>query len=275
MGHEVTAVATERSGHATELARVAAASGAGLVIAAGGDGTVNEVMNGLVGTETPLAVLPAGTANVLAVEMRIHGGIRQAASRLHELVPRRIAAGVFRPEKGLPRYFLLMAGAGFDADIVRRVRPAWKRRLGKGAYWLASLSRMGARLPQIEVSWKGGLLRTGFAVASRVRNYGGDLEIARTVTLLDSDLEVTAFPGGTTWPYGLYMGAVVMGFHTRLPGVISMRGDALELRPVNGGRIYVQLDGELAGQLPGRLSTEPAALTLLTPANLPGRYGLD
>lgn len=250
-------------------------SGADLVIAAGGDGTINEVMNGLVGTETPLAILPAGTANVLAVEMRINAGIRHAAARLHELVPRRIAAGVFHPEQGQPRYFLLMAGAGFDADIVRRVQPGWKRRLGKGAYWLASLSRLGARLPQIEVRMNGGRLRTGFAVASRVRNYGGDLEIARNVTLLDSDLEVTAFPGATTWPYGLFMGAVAMGLHTRLPGVFCKRGDAMELHPVDGGRIYVQLDGELAGHLPGRLEAVPASLTLLTPADLPGRYGLD
>jgi len=272
LGHTVRETPTAYANHATQLAREASAAGADLVIAAGGDGTINEVANGLAGTATPLAILPAGTANVLAHEMRLHGGIRNAARSLHTLVPRRITLGLFRPAQGEPRHFLLMAGAGFDADIVRRVDPNLKRRLGKGAYWIASLSRLGARLPQIDLKVNGDRIQTGFALAARVRNYGGDLEIARNVTLLDRDFEIAAFPGRTTWPYGYFMGAIVLGAQQRLPNVYWNRGEALDLKPVNGDAIYVQLDGELAGQLPGRLETVPDSLTLLTPADLPRRY---
>ena len=274
LGHKVAELPTERAQHATALARSAVASGADLIIAAGGDGTINEVANGMVGSDTPLAILPAGTANVLAMEMRLRGGIREAARQLQNMTPRRIAVGLFRPQQGEPRHFLLMAGAGFDADIVRRVRPDLKKRLGKGAYWIASLSRFGARLPQMTVKVNGDRMTTGFALAARVRNYGGDLEIARQITLLDSDFEIAAFPGETTWPYGLYMGAVVVGAHAKLPNIFIKRGPAMDLAPVNGEPIYVQLDGELAGQLPGRIESIPSALTLLTPPDLPQRYGL-
>ncbi|HZO57341.1 MAG TPA: diacylglycerol kinase family protein [Bryobacteraceae bacterium] len=274
LGHNVTELPTERAHHATELARRAISDSADLVIAAGGDGTINEVANGMIGSETPLAILPAGTANVLAMEMRLHGGIRHAARQLHLMTPRRIAVGVFRPKQGEPRHFLLMAGAGFDADIVRRVRPDLKKRLGKGAYWIASLSRVGARVPQMNVKVNGDHLTTGFAVAARVRNYGGDLEIAREITLFDSDFEIAAFPGESTWPYGFYMGAIVLGAHAKLPNVFIKRSPTMDLTPVNGEPIYVQLDGELAGQLPGRVESVPSALTLLIPRDLPRRYGL-
>lgn len=270
----MTELPTARALHATELARQAISHQADLIIAAGGDGTINEVANGMIGSQTPLAILPAGTANVLAMEMRFRGGIREAARKIPDMAPRRIAVGRFQPRDGEARHFLLMAGAGFDADIVRRVRSDWKSRLGKGAYWIASLSRIGTRLPQMNLQVNGDRMTTGFALAARVRNYGGDLEIARQVTLLDSDFEILAFPGKTTWPYGLYMGAVVLGAQSRLPNVFIKRGPAVELTPANGEPVYVQLDGELAGVLPGRLESVPEALTLLTPADLPRRYGL-
>jgi diacylglycerol kinase (ATP) len=274
LGHAVTELPTERAHHATELARLAIEGGADLVIAAGGDGTINEVANGMIGTEIPLTILPAGTANVLAKEMRLRGGIRGAARQIQSMTRRRIAVGLFRPERGEPRHFLLMAGAGFDADVVRRVRPDLKKRLGKGAYWIASLACLGARLPQMELTVDGDHMTTGFALAARVRNYGGDLEIARSVTLLDNDFEFAAFPGKTTWPYGLYMSAVVLGAQGRIPNAFIKRGLSMELTPINGEPIYVQLDGELAGQLPGRIDAVPSALTLLTPPDLPKRYGL-
>ncbi|MEP7363282.1 MAG: diacylglycerol kinase family protein [Acidobacteriota bacterium] len=274
LGHAVTELPTERAQHATELARLAIEQSADLIIAAGGDGTINEVANGMIGGDVPLAILPAGTANVLAKEMRLRGGIRAAARQIQSMTPRRITVGLFQPQAGEPRHFLLMAGAGFDADIVRRVRPDLKKRLGKGAYWIASLARLGARLPQMDLTVNGDRMTTGFALAARVRNYGGDLEIARNVTLFDNDFEIAAFPGQTTWPYGFYMGAVVLGAHSKLPNVFIKRGPSMELTSVNGEPIYVQVDGELAGQLPGRIESVPSALTLLTPADLPQRYGL-
>jgi diacylglycerol kinase family enzyme len=272
LGHVVTELPTEGANHATTLAREALARGADCVLAAGGDGTINEALNGMIGSEVPLGILPAGTANVLACEMRLGRGIREACRRLASLEPRRIAAGRFEPAAGEPRYFLLMAGAGFDADVVRRVQPGVKRRLGKAAYWIAGMSRIGARLPQMSVRLNGREIETGFALASRVRNYGGDLEIAREVSLLDRDFEFAAFKGRSTWPYAFYMSGVVFGALSKLPGVTVTRTDALELAPSNGRPVYVQLDGELAGTLPARITAVPEAVTLLTPPELPRRY---
>ena len=242
------------------------------MLAAGGDGTINEVLNGMVGSHVPLGVLPAGTANVLACEMRLGRGIRDAARKLSELEPRRIALGRLEPAEGGVRYFLLMAGAGFDADVVRRVQPDVKRRFGKMAYWLAGMSRVGARLPQMRAKWNGCEVETGFALASRVRNYGGDLEIARNVSLLDRDFEFAAFEGESTWPYAVYMGGVVMGAHARIPGVTVARTERIDLQPHNGHPVYVHVDGELAGMLPARIQAVPDAVTLLTPRDLPDRY---
>ena len=85
---------------------------------------------------------------------------------------------------GASRYFLCMAGAGLDAKIVREVSPALKDRTGKVAYWAAGLAMFPHRLEQLEVRVQGQVYRCGFALASRVRNYGGDLEIASGASLL-------------------------------------------------------------------------------------------
>jgi diacylglycerol kinase (ATP) len=256
-----------------ELAQAAAAAGASLVIAAGGDGTINEVLNGLVGTATPMAILPAGTASVLAMEMRLGKDLLAVARRLPTLVPRRVAVGRFTPDQGTARHFLLMAGAGLDASVCEMVNPELKRRAGKLAYWWAGLRTIGRRLPQMEARTGDVISTTGFALAARVRNYGGDLELAKRVTLLDDTFEFAFFSGKTTLPFGAFLGAAALGQLARMPGVRLVRGHSLHLRPVAGERIPVQLDGELAGHLPAAIEIVPDALTLLTPADLPARYG--
>jgi YegS/Rv2252/BmrU family lipid kinase len=263
---------TSSSGHATELARHATGAGIDLVIAAGGDGTINEVANGLIGTGTPLAILPAGTASVLAMEMRLGKDLVRAASMIPQMHPRRIAVGRFQPRSGDARHFLLMAGAGMDAQIVTRVQPDIKTRFGKLAYWLAGFESIGERLPQIEVQTEGEKICTGFALAARVRNYGGDLELARNVSLLDDSFELALFRGDTTWPFARYLTGAILGNIGSMDGVKLIRTREITLTPCGGERILVQLDGELAGELPARISIVPDALTLMTPPHLEARY---
>jgi YegS/Rv2252/BmrU family lipid kinase len=271
-GIDVDEAPTNGPSHATDLACRLAAQGTELIIAAGGDGTINEVANGMIGSESRLAILPAGTANVLACEMRIPRDIEAAARAIPRLVPRRIAVGRFSPQEGDARYFLLMAGAGMDAAIAGMVRPDFKNRWGKLAYWFAGLSQAGRKLPQMEASVHGNKVRTGFALAARARNYGGDLEIARNVTLMDSSFEIVLFRGETTWPFAKYLIGAVLGSLGAMSGITVTRSCCLDLVPIDSP-IHVQLDGELAGQLPARIDIVQDALTLMTPADLPARYG--
>ena len=103
------------------IAQACIRDSATLILVAGGDGTINEVVNGMAGSNVPLAIMPAGTANVLAMETGIGGNLLRAAARYGDLEPRDIALGRLALPGSEPRYFLLMAGLGLDARIVRLV----------------------------------------------------------------------------------------------------------------------------------------------------------
>src|SRR5262249_55006307 len=163
---------------------------ADLVVAAGGDGTINEVAEGMLHTNVPLGILPGGTANVLASEMKIGNNVEGVAARVGEFRPHRISVGhLVCGGAPVSRAFLLMAGIGLDAHIVRHVDPGLKSRAGKLAYWLAGWSILGSPLTQFNVKIGGQQHQCSFALLSRVRNYGGDFEIARSVNLFDHDFE--------------------------------------------------------------------------------------
>jgi diacylglycerol kinase family enzyme len=138
-GHTVTVAPTTGAGTAGEIARGHIARGAGLIIAAGGDGTINEVVEGMVHSRVPLAILPAGTANVLAMEMKLGAKLERVAERLEECRPQRIPVGRLTCDGGrVERHFMLMAGIGLDAQIVYNVNAAIKARVGKLAYWVSA-----------------------------------------------------------------------------------------------------------------------------------------
>lgn len=263
---EVRAVPTTGPATAGALAAAAVRDGSARIIALGGDGTVNEVANGLVGSLVPLGVIPGGTANVLCVETGLGTNPEKAARRLvSECEPVRIAVGqMVRPGSG-PRYFLAMAGIGLDAIVVAKVNPLWKKRIGKGAYWIAGFAMFGRPLPQFDVLVGGASSRRSFLLISRVRNYGGDLEIARSVSLLEPCFETVAFTGGHSFRYLPYLGGVIAGIAAKIPGVTVAPAMQLQCHPAGQVSIPVQLDGELAGELPADFRVVPDALTLLVP----------
>lgn len=239
-------------------------AGADAVLAAGGDGTINEVLNGLTGTEVPLGILPAGTANVLAVEMKVGTRMVRAAEELADYVPHRIAAG--KIENGhQERHFLLMAGAGLDAMIVYSIDAQLKRSLGKVAYWISGFGHLGRPLPEFNVRVDGHESRCSFALASRVRNYGGDLTIARGASLLSEQFEVILFEGAHSLPYLKYMFGVLTGRLSGMKGITIKRAQSLELDCAEKPGIYIQVDGEYAGRLPAKLTIVRQAVTLLIP----------
>ncbi len=265
-GIAVRLTPTARPEHATELTREAvAAAGADLIIAMGGDGTVNEVLNGMVHSSIPLAVIPGGTANVLCCETGIPRNPEKAAALLPDWKPERVAVGRLDAHGLPPRHCLSMAGAGFDAKIVNEVQPGVKRKLGKIAYWIAGLSQFGRRLTILKVRAEGREFVTGFALTSRVRNYGGDLELATKASLFRDEFQLLTFAGRSTIPYGIYLAGSVVAPAPSLPGVTSAMTRRVELLPTDGDPVYLQVDGELAGRLPAVIELVPAAVTLLLP----------
>ncbi len=240
--------------------------GAGLILACGGDGTVNEVAEGMVHSAVPLGVLPAGTANVLAHEIKLGRTAPEAAARLALCVPRRISLGRVSPAGGAPsRHFLCMAGAGLDARMVYEASGPLKDKTGKLAYWAAGFALAGARLAEFEAVIDGRCYTCSFALISKVRNYGGDFEIARSVTLFDDDFEVVLFQGRLAAGYLRYLLGVAFKKTTGMRGVTTLRAREVSLRCPSDSRVHLQVDGEYAGRLPARVEVVPDALTLLVP----------
>lgn len=265
-GHRVTALSTPAPGAATEIARRCVERGADLIIVLGGDGTLNETANGMVGTHVPLAVVPAGTANVLARELGLPCRGPAAAVRIGESEPLRVAVGLLRGAGAAARYFLLMAGAGFDGHIVYHLNLSLKARLGQLAYWVGAAKELARRLDEFQATANERSFRCSFVLASRVRNYAGWMRIALGASLLRDDFQIAIFEGRSTLRYySLYLGAVLAGVAERTPGITFLRARRVEFSCEDGPPIYVQVDGEYAGRLPASVEIVPDALTLLVP----------
>jgi YegS/Rv2252/BmrU family lipid kinase len=140
---------TAAPGDATEIAARAARNGSSDVIVAGGDGTINEAIQGLAGTKARLGIIPRGTANVLARELGLPLDDAQAVAVAGKGKSRKIYLGLAIDETtNATRHFVLMAGIGLDASVVRRVQPSLKKRIGQGAFWISGLSHLATWNPR-------------------------------------------------------------------------------------------------------------------------------
>jgi diacylglycerol kinase (ATP) len=266
-------IPTRKAGHATEIAAEAIRDGADLILVLGGDGTINEVVNGMnggmiggmLGSDVPLGVLPGGTANVLAMELGLGSNLERAIDRLSRCVPKRISLGKIWQTGQPARHFLMMAGAGFDAQVVVDLSPGLKSKTGKLAYWVAGFSQIVKRVGQLETRINGATYPCGFTLAARVRNYGGDLELARGASLLRNEFETVMFEGSNPLRYAFYMLAVAVKQVQKMPGVHTVRSTRIELL----GDAPIQIDGEYLGRSPATIEIVPDALTIL----LPESYG--
>ena len=154
---QVDLTPTSRRGDATRLASEAVVAGCDLVIACGGDGTINEVAGGLAGSDIPLFPLPAGTANVLAEETGLPMDPRGAAAEFPSLAAERVPLGVVHYSNPRPgsRHFLLMCGAGVDASIVYHLDTRLKDYMGQGAYWVGSIEQLQRKFESFEIRMNG------------------------------------------------------------------------------------------------------------------------
>src|SRR5580698_5107388 len=140
-----------------------------------------------------------------------------------------------------------------------------KEAVGKVAYWIGGFSKVGRRIPEFTVQADGREYRASFALLSRVRNYGGDLEIAPTISLLDDEFEMVLFEGESSLGFLKYMLAVVVHQQQSMRGITILRTRQAAFSAPADRKIHLQVDGEYAGLAPARVEIVPNALTLLVP----------
>lgn len=257
----ITRVETTGPGSATALARHQVAAGRDLIIVCGGDGTINEVVNGMVGSRVPLAILPAGTANVLAKELGLPWDPWRAAEYIPRGIVRRIALG-----RAGERHFISVAGAGADANIVYQLGGRSSLHLGILSYWLEAFRQLFLYdFPAFEVNIAGETLSGTLLIVSRTKHYGGPIQITRRADLYGTDFEVCLFPRRFRAVYLLYFLAQLGGLLERFPEVQFRRTRQVHAEAARR-RIHVQVDGELAGELPTEFVIVPDALSLLIPS---------
>jgi len=267
-GIETELQPTTAPGHATELAHQAVAQARQLAIVCGGDGTVNEAVNGLACSQVPMAILPAGTANVLAKELSLPWNLPQASRLLTQMEFRRIALGLAVPEKssGAPRYFISLAGAGPDGAIVSAVRPEIKLKAGIIAYWQEGFRQLTSyKFPTFRVSTNGQSEVATLVVIGRTKHYGGPFQITTKADLLGNDFELVLITTQSAWRY---LGYLPLLFMKKLRGVKYVkywRSTSLQCEATDGVPVLIQVDGEPAGRLPAEFRIVPDALTLAMP----------
>jgi diacylglycerol kinase (ATP) len=268
LGLDVELKLTTRPHEATEIAARAARNGANNgppdVIVAGGDGTINEVIQGLAGTKARLAIIPRGTANVLARELGLPLDEAQAAQVAARGKSRRIHLGLAIDETtGLSRHFALMAGIGLDASIVRRVQPSLKKRIGKGAFWVSGLSHLATWNPHpFTLEIDGREYTATFATVGKGPRYGGDLAITPGARLDQPEFEVCIIETSSRVRYlRLLSHAMREGMPRDNPAVQFVKTTRVLAR----GNAQVQIDGELIGRLPMRFEIAPESLEVIVP----------
>jgi diacylglycerol kinase (ATP) len=273
-GIEAELAETNGPGHATEIAQQAVRERRQLVIACGGDGTLNEVVNGLAtatnGDRVPLALLPGGTANILAKELDLPWDIPRAARRLVDGEVRDVALGLAKPleHPSRKRYFLSVSGAGPDGMIVYSVDLGLKARVGVLAYWW-----QGARevfrytFPRFRIRAGKRQMEATLVVVGRTKHYGGPFKITDQADLFEDQFEVMALTTQSGLRYLSYLPTLWMGNLRKEEDVHFWKADSLVCEPLDANPVYAQVDGESLARLPVQFSIVPQALKLLVPCD--------
>ncbi len=263
-GAQIEELATGRRGDAEAYAAALGADDCDRLVVAGGDGTVNEAINGLLanragGRTLPLAILPLGTANVLANEIGLSTRPATVARTIVEGVARPVALG---DSNG--RAFCLMAGVGFDAHVVARIDSRLKKRIGKLVYVWQTLRQLGVyQFPPYRVTIDGAVFDAASAVACNAHYYGGRYVLAPDALMTEPSLEVCLFEKAGRLHAVKYAAAMLLGVLPRLSDYRIVTGRQISIQgppedPIQG-------DGDIIASLPASIRVLPDALNLVFP----------
>jgi diacylglycerol kinase (ATP) len=278
-GIQAEALETLAPGSAETLAQEAAHRGCDTILACGGDGTVHEVLQSLVGTTVALGVVPLGTANALAANLGLRSSPSKTVRKLLNATPVRVSVGqiTYRDAAGATqsRYFTVAAGVGADALFLSRLDPSLKRRFGYLLYIVEGF-RVWATytFPLFQTAFVEGasakprVEEVSQLLAVRIRDFGGVLRnLAPGATLHKNGLRLVAFKTRSRLSYFRYVMAAIFGHPRSTRQIELLDAVSVECRPYNGSsaRVYVEADGELLGGLPVRIEIAPQTVTLLIP----------
>lgn len=258
-GCAVTVVETTGPGHAEVIARNASANEFDVVAAAGGDGTINEVVNGLGDSGPNLGLIPLGTANVLASEI----GLSHASDKVaHALAFGR--AREIRVGRANGRRFVMMAGVGFDANVVAGVSLPLKRRIGPLAYvWQSVKEAAVSRFDRCDVTINGGEYRPVSVVICNGRRYGGPFIAARNASLYEARFKILLMHGGGWFSVLRYGIGLLLGRVTMWRDVQVITAQDVTVRGLTGQAI--QIDGDATTTLPVHITMDPLPVRLIHP----------
>jgi len=278
-GVEVKVIATESPRSAGMQAHAAMEEGYDTILACGGDGTVHESLQRLVGGTAALGVIPIGTANALAADLGLPTSPVQAVKKLLTATAVRVPVGqvFYQDSEGKTswRYFIVAAGVGADALFMGRLDPKLKQKFGYALYvveafrlWVthkyptfaACFEESGNATPRVEVASQ--------ILAVRIRNFGGALhDLAPGAAITNPKLHVIALTTRSRLRYLRFMIAVLLGRHRYVAPIQLIECESVECFGLQGSteELFVEADGEWLGTLPVRMEVVPDALTVLIP----------
>lgn len=265
---------TTAPGAARLLATEAVREGFKTIVAAGGDGTLNEVLNGIGDApdgfkNSRLGVLPLGTINVFARELRLPLEIPKVCSILgscpeEEELQIDLGCAEYRTRNGTERrFFAQLAGAGFDARSVELVNWELKKKVGPAAYVVAGLQALSGAQPQITLRGSGQEVTGELILIGNGKFYGGNFPVFHKGDLQDGVLDVVIFPKVNWQTLPGHMFDFLRGRLFKEGGSIYLQGKSFELSAEPNAAL--QLEGELVGQLPAKISILPRALRVVAP----------
>lgn len=265
-GNELDIHLTEKRFDAFNVSREAAADGYDIIVGGGGDGTINQVINGVVhaGKPVPIGFLPMGTSNAYALSLGIPLDLSKACQVILGRNIKKIDLGRTNTSSGY-HYFISMAGAGFDAQTVDSVNPAVRKVLGgiiahliAGVYSLLAFDR--ARL-HVEVD---GEKHEGYQIfIFNGKFYGGYIKAAPHADMTDGYLDVYLFKNGKKKDVVRYFSGVIGRFHLKFKDIDYFRAKNIKLEASD--EVLIQLDGEIIGTLPREFEIYPEGINVVMP----------
>jgi YegS/Rv2252/BmrU family lipid kinase len=276
-GLDASALATSRPHEAAQLAGEAIENGADIIVAHGGDGTINEIIQGVAGTAARLAVWAGGTANVVARELGMPSRMRKVADVIRAGKEKRISLGLAAGPgcAGIPmaaggnaseprRYFFMFAGIGLDAAICRTVDLKLKRMTGQFAYLVSGIKHLLSWNPEpftLEIDGK--RYQSAFALVGNGSKYGGGINMTPNARLESPWFEVYILPpDGHNISFVFDLAGCLLGQPDRTRG-ITVSGQVV--RAESAAEPWVEVDGEVLGPLPMSFEVVPEALSVIVP----------
>lgn len=252
--------ATSRAGEAEALARHAAEEGFEKIVAAGGDGTINEVVNGLAGSNAALGLLPIGTMNVFATELGLPAHDLQLCWNIIQGENTRL---VDLPSAN-GKYFVQLAGVGLDAQVVKETSLTLKRNFGPLSYLISAAQIAARQPPRLFLESEDSSIEEGsFVLVGNGRLYGGPFPFFKHAIIDDGLFDVIAFKQLGYLEIIKYLQDVVFSSEIRVPEIEYFQ--TRRLRVTSDSEVPVELDGELVGSCPVEFQVRERTLRVLTP----------